>query len=118
MKIDTFPAATKDDVSRAIDAAEGTFWKWNDLGSKEIESNKTKLIRLVEDGIDILATGSFRKLAVKIIEIKKDALKSYINQIKERADKDKITVDNLREKLKLAGEFGAQIADILDLNPL
>ena len=35
MKIDTFPAATKDDVSRAIDAAEGTFWKWNDLGSKE-----------------------------------------------------------------------------------
>ena len=85
---------------------------------KEIESNKTKLIRLVEDGIDILSTGSFRKLAVKIIEIKKDALKSYINQIKERADKDKITVDNLREKLKLAGEFGVQIANILDLGPL
>ena len=35
MKIDTFPAATKEDVSTAIDAAESTFWKWNELGSKE-----------------------------------------------------------------------------------
>ena len=33
--IGKFEAATKDDVDRAIDAAEDAFWSWNDLGSVE-----------------------------------------------------------------------------------
>ncbi len=34
-KFDTFPASTREDVDRAMDAAYTTFEKWNDLGSKE-----------------------------------------------------------------------------------
>ncbi len=46
-KIDTFPAATREDVDRAMDAAESTFEKWNELGSKE----RGKIIRNVGDRI-------------------------------------------------------------------
>ncbi len=85
---------------------------------KEIESNKTKLVRLVVDGIDILSSGSFRTLAVKIVEIEKEPLKNYIRQMFQSENKEKITIENLKQKLKLAGEFGRQVADILEVNPL
>ncbi|MHB1440592.1 MAG: D-glyceraldehyde dehydrogenase [Cuniculiplasma sp.] len=49
MKIDTFPASTKEDVNAAIDAAERTYGKWYDLGSKE----RGRIVRKAGDLIQL-----------------------------------------------------------------
>ncbi|MHB1440590.1 MAG: hypothetical protein ACYCSO_05965 [Cuniculiplasma sp.] len=99
-----------DKIQTPLDRIYGTL--------KELETSKTKLIRLVVDGNDILSSGSFRKLALKIIELKKDILKDYLENIKSNQKNDKITVENLKEKLKLAGDTGKNIALVLDLGDL
>jgi gas vesicle protein len=82
---------------------------------KEMELNKTKLTLLHDNGNDILSTIAFRSLGIKIVELKRDILKSYIESFSNSKGKESSALRDLNERLKLAGETGDRIKQILEI---
>lgn len=83
-KMEEFPLATKEDVSRAIDAADSTYEKWNDMGSKERAKILKKALDLIQasrkelEEILVKENGKIAKEAVGEVDGVIDQLSYYI----------------------------------------
>lgn len=96
-----------DKIQRPLDMIYGTL--------KELEPNKTKLISLSMDGVDILSSSSYRTLAVKITEILADDIKSVLKSLPDRAAGVQLSMSSLKEKLKFCGDTGKKIGEIIGI---
>ncbi|MCL4335211.1 MAG: D-glyceraldehyde dehydrogenase [Candidatus Thermoplasmatota archaeon] len=83
-KLEEFPLATKDDVSRAIDAADSSYEKWNDIGSKERAKILKKALDMIQasrkelEEILIRENGKIAKEAAGEVDGVIDQLTYYI----------------------------------------